>query len=155
MRDFRTALWSLAVLILGGCGTAKFHAKCDSLALGSSYDYRMELEVDPRNLKALHRYLGRYLTRKEFTFETSTNTRYLSPPDSNGRQEIFTNIKTIGCSWRTFIWIDNVQSDKHVMITVNSTVFGDKSESLLYANDISSRITKLAKSPIKITRIAD
>ncbi|HEV2817650.1 MAG TPA: hypothetical protein VGW40_10585 [Allosphingosinicella sp.] len=77
-----------------------------------------------------------YLQNAGFTYQTSEDPGYRSPPDSNGVQTQFLNIKTIGCTPRAIVWSENVVSEDAFMITVHRTQNGTKASADGIASDL-------------------
>lgn len=103
------------------------HPKCDVLAMTSDLQNTLEFHVARNNIETFNKTLVTYLEKDGFSVETSRSPTYLSPPDANGNQELFTNIKTIGCTYRTIVWSENVIKHDEFIVTVHSSIFGNKS----------------------------
>lgn len=144
-RSHAFALIGIAAAALAGLslsGTARFHTKCDSLAMTSNLERRFEVDVPTSELHKFNAQLVSYLEDKGFTFETSENADFLSPPDSNMKQSKYLNIKTIGCNYRTIIWSENSRAKNEFVITVHSTVFGSNNSTQRVIAELEEIISK-------------
>ena len=117
-------------------GGSLFHAKCDTLALTSSVQERLTFRVSPADISKFNDVLVGYLERERYSFQTSYANNYLSPPDSAGNMKSYRNVKTIGCTYRTLIWSENVISETEVSITVHKTWMGSKASAARVASDL-------------------
>jgi hypothetical protein len=117
-------------------GNSLFHAKCDTLALTSSIEERLTFQVPPAQLTRFNEALVGYLGREGYSFQTSQIIDYLSPPDAAGNMKRYRNVKTIGCTYRTFVWSENVISETSVSITVHKTWLGSKASAARVASDL-------------------
>ena len=147
MRDNRMDVASgvavMAIIALSGCSEAsKFHTKCDSLAVTSRLEKRLNVIVPKYELVEFNNRLVLYLRQEGYTLETSQDSNYLSPPRQSGKQEIFRNIKTIGCNYETIIWSENVDREDQVLITVHSTIFGNSKSSEAAASDLKRLVVR-------------
>ena len=121
---------------------APFHPKCDLLAAGSDLERRLEIDIPKSRRLDFNDQLVRYLANGEYTFQTSQDANYLSPPDAEGRQARFRNIKTIGCTFSTVVWSENVLNENQFTLTVHSTAFGSKAK----ADETASDLKELAST---------
>lgn len=153
----RRTIYALGAVALVGAlvlstwsASNRFHAKCDTLALASDLEARLEIRVPRSQIEAFNDRLVSYLNDSGYTFETSHSADYLSPPDAEGRQTRFHNFKTIGCTYRSIIWSENVISEEQFTITVHKTAFGSK----ISAGDVASDLERLLLRVPEVTLIA-
>lgn len=129
-----------AVLAMLGLGAwsdnPRFHAKCDTLALTSNLERRLEFQVSLAEMPRFNDSLVSYLRDSGFTYETSENADYLSPPDARGNQIRFLNVKTIGCTSDHIVWSENVIREDTFIITIHRTPFGSTASASRIASDL-------------------
>ena len=146
------AALAIAMVSTSGCDeTGTFHAKCDTLALTTELDYRLEFDVDPDDISNFNNAFVAYLKKEGFTYQTERDTTYLSLPDKHGKQTEFVNIYTMGCNLPSIISSNNVTTERRFIVTIHSSVFGNSKISTRIAKDLKMIITSEAKKPIKIT----
>lgn len=122
-------------------GASLFHAKCDSLALTSSVQESLSFKVPSGQLDKFNASVVSFLDEAGFTYETSRNSDYLSPPNAAGELARFLNVKTIGCTYRTIVWSENVVNENDVSITVHRTWLGSKTSTAQVATVLRQRLT--------------
>jgi len=121
-------------------GTSPFHAKCDTLAMASNVQESFHFKVPRGQLKKFNDVVVSYLRGAGFTYETSRSDDYLSPPNAAGEQSRFLNVKTIGCTYRTIVWSENVVSESDVSVTVHRTWLGNKASAARVASDLRGQL---------------
>ena len=114
---------------LGSCsGNLMMHAKCEPLMMQSVLQYRLIFNVPASQKRRFVTKLNEYLFRNGYDFETSEDTNYLSPPDRSGVMTRFTNVKTIGCTYRSIIWSENVVRENQFIVTVHRAILGSRED---------------------------
>lgn len=96
----------------------------------------MKFTIKSNNINHSNDKLIEYFEEKGFKFQSSSSSKYLSPPDKNGNQYYFYNLKTIGCTMRSIVWFENSGSLNEFSVTIYSTLFGKKTNSDQIKSDI-------------------
>lgn len=121
-------------------GPSLFHSKCDTLALTSNVQETLNFKVPRGQLDKFNDSVVSYLNDAGFSYETSHSRDYLSPPNAAGDLTRFLNVKTIGCTYRTIVWSENVVNESDVSITVHRTWLGSKASAARVAADLRERL---------------
>jgi hypothetical protein len=143
----------LAASLTSGCGnTSKFLAKCETLGATGRLDYTLVFDVDHRDMVDFNNAVMSYFKKQGLTYGSGVNDSYLSPPDTKGQQIRFTNFNTVGCTYRSLIWSDNVISERQFIVTISRTIFGNAEASARHARELSEIGRSVSKKPVKIKR---
>lgn len=145
------AVTAFALLIVSGIGQYSksnfFHVKCDSLAAISNVQEQLNFKVPKNKSREFNDVILLYFQKNRFSFQSSQNPDYLTPPDETGKQTTFLNVKTIGCNFQTIVWSENVVNEADVLVTVHRTWLGNKKSSALVASELREQIRGVTMAP--------
>ena len=132
------------LLVVGGIANYSkisfFHLKCDTLAITSNVQEQLTFKVPRDKIYSFNDVIISYFINNGFSFQSSENPNYISPPDDSGKQNIFLNVKTIGCNYQTVVWSENVISESSVLVTIHKTWLGGNKSTARVASELREQL---------------